>query len=148
MLERLLTNFQNVFKIPELRTRILFTLAMLAVYRVGAHVPTPGINNEELAKFLLEKDDPRNEVVDLLRVESIDATVCRVALAKVAPLAAAPGPASTDDAASTTPSAASKPRGCGGCQAQHRAAGRKSGGGGRRMNRDLPCYPRQRERIR
>ncbi|TAJ24464.1 MAG: preprotein translocase subunit SecY [Nitrospirae bacterium] len=55
MLERLLTNFQNVFKIPELRTRILFTLAMLAVYRVGAHVPTPGINNEELAKFLTEK---------------------------------------------------------------------------------------------
>ncbi|MBM4124566.1 MAG: preprotein translocase subunit SecY [Nitrospira sp.] len=55
MLERLLTNFQNIFKIPELRTRILFTLAMLAVYRVGAHVPTPGINNEELAKFLTEK---------------------------------------------------------------------------------------------
>jgi len=55
VLERLLTNFQNIFKIPELRTRILFTLAMLAVYRVGAHVPTPGINNEELAKFLTEK---------------------------------------------------------------------------------------------
>jgi preprotein translocase subunit SecY len=53
--ERLLTSFQNIFKIPELRTRILFTLTMLAVYRVGAHVPTPGINNEELSKFLLEK---------------------------------------------------------------------------------------------
>ncbi len=55
MFERLLTSFQNIFKIPELRTRILFTLTMLAVYRVGAHVPTPGINNEELSKFLLEK---------------------------------------------------------------------------------------------
>jgi preprotein translocase subunit SecY len=50
--ERLLTNLQNVFKIPELRQRILFTLGMLAVYRVAAHVPTPGINGEELSKFL------------------------------------------------------------------------------------------------
>ncbi|HEX3203262.1 MAG TPA: preprotein translocase subunit SecY [Nitrospiraceae bacterium] len=52
MFERLITSFQNVFKIPELRIRILFTLLMLAVYRVGAHIPTPGINNDELAKFL------------------------------------------------------------------------------------------------
>jgi preprotein translocase subunit SecY len=50
--ERLITSFQNVFKIPELRVRILFTLLMLAVYRIGAHIPTPGINNDELAKFL------------------------------------------------------------------------------------------------
>lgn len=55
MFERLLASFQNILKIPELRTRILFTLTMLAVYRVGAHIPTPGINNEELSKFLLEK---------------------------------------------------------------------------------------------
>jgi len=50
--ERLATSFQNIFKIPELRVRILFTLLMLAVYRIGAHVPTPGINSDELAKFL------------------------------------------------------------------------------------------------
>jgi preprotein translocase subunit SecY len=50
--DRLLTNLQNVFKIPELRHRILFTLGMLAVFRVAAHVPTPGINGEELSKFL------------------------------------------------------------------------------------------------
>jgi preprotein translocase subunit SecY len=53
--ERLFASFQNIFKIPELRVRILFTLGMLVAYRVGAHVPTPGINNEELAKFLQEK---------------------------------------------------------------------------------------------
>jgi preprotein translocase subunit SecY len=53
--ERLITSFQNIFKIPELRTRILFTLGMLVVYRVGAHIPTPGINNDELSKFLVEK---------------------------------------------------------------------------------------------
>ncbi|GKS60465.1 protein translocase subunit SecY [Nitrospira sp.] len=52
MFERLLTSFQNILKIPELRTRILFTLGMLVVYRVGAHIPTPGINGEALAEFL------------------------------------------------------------------------------------------------
>ncbi|MFB3115696.1 MAG: preprotein translocase subunit SecY [Nitrospirales bacterium] len=55
MLERLITSFQNILKIPELRSRVLFTLSMLAVYRIGAHIPTPGINNEELQKFLLDR---------------------------------------------------------------------------------------------
>ncbi len=55
MLERLITSFQNILKIPELRSRVLFTVAMLAVYRIGAHIPTPGINNEELQKFLLDR---------------------------------------------------------------------------------------------
>lgn len=35
MFERLLTSFQNILKIPELRTRILFTVGMLIVYRIG-----------------------------------------------------------------------------------------------------------------
>jgi len=52
VLERLITNIRKVFNIPELRNRILFTLGMLAVYRIGAHIPTPGINQDELAKFL------------------------------------------------------------------------------------------------
>jgi len=55
VLERLITSFQNILKIPELRSRVLFTLAMLAVYRIGAHIPTPGINNDELAQFLLDQ---------------------------------------------------------------------------------------------
>ncbi len=50
-----LTSIQNIFKIPELKNRILFTLIMLAVYRIGAHIPTPGINSEALSKFLTEK---------------------------------------------------------------------------------------------
>src|SRR4249920_1186980 len=41
----------NVFRIPDLRKRILFTLAMLAVYRLGGHIPTPGINADKLAQF-------------------------------------------------------------------------------------------------
>src|SRR2546422_4663504 len=52
VLERLITNLKNVVNIPELRNRILFTLGMLAVYRIGAHIPTPGINGEALAEFL------------------------------------------------------------------------------------------------
>lgn len=39
---------QNMFKIPELRKRILFTLAMLAIYRLGAHITAPGINKARL----------------------------------------------------------------------------------------------------
>jgi len=51
----IVNSFQNIFKIPELKSRIIFTLALLAVYRIGAHIPTPGINGEELSKFLLER---------------------------------------------------------------------------------------------
>ena len=43
--------FQNIAKIPELKKRILFTLFMLAVYRVGCHIPTPGIDAAALAAF-------------------------------------------------------------------------------------------------
>ena len=52
---RLVSTFQNIFKIPELKNRILFTLALLAVYRIGCHIPTPGINGNELSKFLAQK---------------------------------------------------------------------------------------------
>ncbi len=51
----IVNSFQNVFKVAELKSRILFTLALLAVYRIGAHIPTPGINGEELSKFLLDR---------------------------------------------------------------------------------------------
>ena len=43
--------FQNIVKIPELKKRILYTLALLAVYRIGVHVPTPGIDSVALASF-------------------------------------------------------------------------------------------------
>ena len=41
----------NIFRIPDLRKRVLFTLALLAVYRLGAHVTIPGINAELLEQF-------------------------------------------------------------------------------------------------
>jgi preprotein translocase subunit SecY len=43
--------FQNLFKIPELKKRILFSFGLLTVYRVGVHVPTPGIDSGALASF-------------------------------------------------------------------------------------------------
>ncbi|MEK6652628.1 MAG: preprotein translocase subunit SecY [Nitrospirota bacterium] len=50
-----LSSFKNIFRVPELKNRIVFTLALLTVYRIGGHIPTPGINGEELSKFLSEK---------------------------------------------------------------------------------------------
>lgn len=47
----MLSGFQNITKIPELRTRILITIGLLAVYRVGVFVPTPGIDGRALAAF-------------------------------------------------------------------------------------------------
>ena len=47
----MIEGFQNAFRIPELKKRILFTLVLLAVYRVGAHIPTPGIDGQALAAF-------------------------------------------------------------------------------------------------
>jgi len=46
-----LGGFQNIAKIPELKRRILVTLLLLAVYRVGCHIPTPGIDAEALMNF-------------------------------------------------------------------------------------------------
>jgi preprotein translocase subunit SecY len=47
----MLEKFLNIFRIPDLRKRIGFTLALLAVYRLGAHIPTPGIDAAKLASF-------------------------------------------------------------------------------------------------
>ncbi len=47
MLEKL----SNIFRIPDLRRRILFTLGLLAVYRLGGHIPTPGVNADKLQQY-------------------------------------------------------------------------------------------------
>ena len=41
----------NIFTVPDLRKRVLFTLGLLAVYRLGAHIPTPGVNPAALHEF-------------------------------------------------------------------------------------------------
>lgn len=47
----MLGSIQNIPKIPELKKRLIFTLLMLIVYRLGCHLPTPGINGEALAAY-------------------------------------------------------------------------------------------------
>lgn len=47
----MLNVFKNIVKIDELRRRILFTLGMLIVFRIGAHIPIPGIDSKALAEF-------------------------------------------------------------------------------------------------
>jgi preprotein translocase subunit SecY len=48
---KFLEAFTNIFRVPDLRKRLLFTLAMLAVYRLGGHIPTPGINLTRWEEF-------------------------------------------------------------------------------------------------
>ena len=47
----MIEQFRNIFRVPELKRRVLFTCALLIVYRIGAHVPTPGIDAHALALF-------------------------------------------------------------------------------------------------
>ena len=47
-------SFGSIFKIPELKRRILFTLGILVVYRIGAHIPTPGIDSAALAEMFAQ----------------------------------------------------------------------------------------------
>lgn len=47
----MLEAFQNIVKIPELKKRVIFSLLMLAVYRIGCHIPTPGIDGQALSHF-------------------------------------------------------------------------------------------------
>ena len=55
----------NIFRIPDLRKRVLFTLGLLAVYRLGAHIPTPGINADLLAQFFNQNSGSALGLVDL-----------------------------------------------------------------------------------
>ena len=60
-----LQSFQNIFKIPELKRRVLVTLGLLAAYRLGAHVPTPGIDATALAALFNQMQSGLLGMVDL-----------------------------------------------------------------------------------
>ena len=53
---------KNLFSVPDLRNRILFTLGLLGVYRIGSRVPTPGVNQDAL---LLLADQTKNTMFGL-----------------------------------------------------------------------------------
>ncbi|MCX6830722.1 MAG: preprotein translocase subunit SecY, partial [candidate division Zixibacteria bacterium] len=51
----MIEKIQNIFRIKELRHRILFTLALLVVYRIGGHIPDPGIDASLLSRFFAQQ---------------------------------------------------------------------------------------------
>ncbi|MFT3745859.1 MAG: preprotein translocase subunit SecY [Pyrinomonadaceae bacterium] len=64
-MEKFFGAIQNMFKVPELRKRILFTLGLLAVYRLGAHVQAPGINGAQLERVWADVAGTLLGVLDL-----------------------------------------------------------------------------------
>src|SRR3989338_8768812 len=61
----LIKTLRNIFSIPDLRNRILFTLGVLAVFRLGGHIPTPGINADLLQQFFEEQQGTVFGFVDI-----------------------------------------------------------------------------------
>jgi preprotein translocase subunit SecY len=55
----------NVFRVPDLRNRVLFTLGLLAIYRIGAHIPTPGIDAHKLEQFFQQNQGTLFSFFDL-----------------------------------------------------------------------------------
>ena len=48
---KIFESFRNIFAIPDLRKRVLFTFGLLAIYRIGSHIPTPGLDPTALEEF-------------------------------------------------------------------------------------------------
>jgi preprotein translocase subunit SecY len=61
----MLEKFFNIFRIPDLRKRVLFTMAMLAVYRLGAWIPTPGVDTQKLAILFNSQNSSALGLMDL-----------------------------------------------------------------------------------
>ncbi len=61
----MIESLKNIFRIPDLRNRILFTLGMLAVYRLGSHIPTPGVDATALTAFFEQNRDTWFGFVDM-----------------------------------------------------------------------------------
>ncbi len=52
----MLTNLANVFRVKDLRNKILFTLLIIAIYRLGSHIPVPGISFEKVTQLQTESE--------------------------------------------------------------------------------------------
>ena len=64
-MEKFFAAVQNIFKVPELRTRVFFTLGMLTIYRFGAHVTAPGVNKAQLERVWNDVSGTLLGVLDL-----------------------------------------------------------------------------------
>ena len=61
----MLQSLRNIWDVPDLRKRVLFTLGILAVYRLGSHIPTPGINAQALIDFFQQNQGNWFGLVDM-----------------------------------------------------------------------------------
>jgi preprotein translocase subunit SecY len=61
----MLEKFANIFRIPDLRKRVLFTLLILAIYRLGSHIPTPGVNTKLLEQFFAQNSGSSLGLIDM-----------------------------------------------------------------------------------
>jgi preprotein translocase subunit SecY len=61
----MLEKFFNIFRIPDLRKRVLFMLGILAVYRLGSHIPTPGVNSHQLELLFSQQSGSALGLMDL-----------------------------------------------------------------------------------
>ena len=59
----MIRRFLNIFRVPELRNKVLFTLFMLAVYRLGYHIPLPAIDQSGFAEMAKRQSDNGDESV-------------------------------------------------------------------------------------
>ena len=66
----MLGSFANLFRIPELRSRIFITFGLLIVYRIGWNIPLPGIDPVKIAKLMESNADKGGGVLDFLNVIS------------------------------------------------------------------------------
>ncbi|MFN2595638.1 MAG: preprotein translocase subunit SecY [Pyrinomonadaceae bacterium] len=64
-MEKFFAAVRNMFQVPDLRKRIGFTLGLLAVYRLGAHVTAPGVNKDQLARVWADVGNTLLGVLDL-----------------------------------------------------------------------------------
>src|SRR5271154_6977193 len=64
-MRKLVEAFRNIFSTPDLRNRVLFTLGLLGVYRLGAFIPTPGINTELLQQLFQQSQGSVLGIIDL-----------------------------------------------------------------------------------
>ncbi len=72
MVSQFVKGFANCFKIPELRNKILFTIGIIAVYRIGCYIPTPGINGAALNEFFarMESNTGGGNVLSIMNMFS------------------------------------------------------------------------------
>src|SRR5262245_65447076 len=61
----MIQSLKNIWNIPELRKRVLYTLGLLAIYRIGGHIPTPGIDNAALLRLFEQQAGSVLGYVDL-----------------------------------------------------------------------------------